>query len=195
MNLRRTLTLAAAVGALVPILAAPAPAAPPDSRARAVARPVEASHADLGGVSGSDRPARRFVVPVAIDLTGVVVDGVPAALGAYVLRLEFDSSRVAVLAVKGGDAPFAEVPVSTDLDKANATGRIGLTAVQVSSDRTSGLVRVARVLFEERESGGRESVRVRVHSLSTPLMSRASAGSKVQATGAGQAVHSIPVIQ
>lgn len=195
MNIRRSLALAAALAPVVFLTSIPAPAAPPEGRARAVVRPAEASRADLDGVVGADRPVRRFAVPVDLDLTGVVVDGVPAALGAYVLRLEFDPSRVSVVSVRGGNAPFAEVPVATDLDKANGAGRLGLSAVQVSSDQATGVVRVARVLFTEVEPGGRDTVKVRVHSLSTPLMQRASAGSTLRAEGAGQAVYAIPVNQ
>lgn len=195
MTIRRSLALAAALAPVVLFIASPSPAAPPEGRARAVARPAEAAQADLGGSVESDRPAKRFVVPVDVDLTGVVVDGLPASLGAYVLRLEYDPSRVTVLSVKGGNAPFADLPVATDLDKANASGRLGLTAVQVSSEKASGVVRVARVVFTETEPGGRETVKVRVHSLSTPLMQRASSGSGVHANDAGQAVYSIPVNQ
>lgn len=195
MTIRRSLALAAALAPVVLFSASPSPAAPPEGRARAVARPAATTPADLDGFVESDRPARRFVVPVDVDLTGVVVDGLPAELGAYVLRLEFDPARVTVLSVKGGNAPFADLPVATDLDKANAAGRLGLTAVQISSEKASGVVRVARVLFTEVEPGGRDTVKVRVHSLSTPLMQRPSAGSTLRAESAGQAVYAIPANQ
>ena len=195
MSIRRSLALAAALASVILCSASPSTAAPPEGRARAIALPAEAAHADLDRTVESDRPARRFAVPVDIDLTGVVVEGLPASLGAYVLRLEYDPSRVTVLSVRGGNAPFAEIPVATDLDKANAAGRLGLTAVQVSPEKASGVVRVARVVFAEMEPGGRETGKVRVHSLSTPLVQRASSGSGVHATDAGQAVYSIPVNQ
>ncbi len=195
MTIRRSLALAAALVPVVLFSASPSPAAPPEGWARAIVRPAEAPRADLDRYVENDRPARRFVVPVDVDLTGVVVDGLPAELGAYVLRLEYDPARVTVLSVKGGNAPFADLPVATDLEKANAAGRLGLTAVQISSEKASGVVRVARVLFTEVEPGGRETVKVRVHSLSTPLMQRASSGSTLRAEGVAQAVYAIPVSQ
>ncbi|MBK6404566.1 MAG: hypothetical protein IPF66_05765 [Holophagales bacterium] len=194
MSIRRSLALAAALATVILCSASPSTAAPPEGRARAIALPAEAAHADLDRTVESDRPARRFAVPVDIDLTGVVVEGLPASLGAYVLRLEYDPSRVTVLSVRGGNAPFAEIPVATDLDKANAAGRLGLTAVQVSPEKASGSF-ASRVVFAEMEPGGRETVKVRVHSLSTPLVQRASSGSGVHATDAGQTVYSIPVNQ
>src|SRR5687767_14531190 len=67
-------------------------------------------------------------VEVMVDLssvtgqTGASTRG-PAVLGAYVVNITFDRTKLQLTAVNGGSTPqFAGAPTATDLSNANANG-------------------------------------------------------------------------
>jgi len=173
MNRMKTLTLALAVLAAG---AAPLSGAPPAGAARSVANIEAAQPADLPSLQAGDEIFRQkaFRVPVTIDLSDVRIDGAPAPLGAYLVRVSFDPSSVKLMSVRGGSASdFSSAPVHTFLEKANETGTVALTAMNVREDGPTGLVNVARLAFVEMEPGGRNSVRTEIVSVVTPLLPQA----------------------
>jgi hypothetical protein len=173
MNRMKTLTLALAV------LAAGAPpldGAPPAGAARYVAKPEAAQPADFPALAEGDEFVRgkAFRLPVTIDLSDVKIDGAPAPLGAYLVRVSFDPSSVRLKSVRGGETKdFSSTPVHTFLDKANETGTVALTAMIVREDGPTGLVSVARLAFVETAAGGRDSVTTEIVSVVTPILPQA----------------------
>lgn len=170
MNRMKTLTVALAVLA---VGAAPLSAAPPTGAARSVAAPEAAGPENVAprGAEGESSRPRTFRLPVTIDLTDVKIDGAPAPLGAYLVRVSFDPQAVRLTAVRGGDSKdFESAPVYTFLEKANETGTVALTALNPKEDGPTGLVNVARLTFVETEEGGRDSVRTEIVSVVTPLL-------------------------
>lgn len=173
MNRTKTLTLALAVLAAG---AAPLLGAPPAGAARPVARPEAVQPDELATVRPGDESAqpRAFRLPVTIDLTDVKVDGAPAPLGAYLVRVTFDPAAVRLTGVRGGASKdFSTTPVHTFLEKANESGTVSLTAMNVKEDGPTGLVNVARLAFVESVAGGRETVKTEIVSVVTPLLTQA----------------------
>lgn len=181
----KTLTLVLAVLAAG---AAPLQGAPPSGAARAVAAPEEARLEDVAprGEAGTAERARPVRLPVTIDLTEVKVDGEPAPLGAYLVRVHFDPESVRLVSVRGGSAKdFTTAPVHTHLERANQTGTVALTALNSREDGPTGLVQVALLAFSELVEGGRDTVRTEIVSVVTPLLPGTRDGELN--------VHSIPV--
>ncbi len=173
MNRMKTLTLALAVLAAG---AAPLLGAPPAGAARSVARPEAAQPEDFPAPRAEGEVARpaAFRLPVTIDLTDVKIDGAPAPLGAYLVRVSFDPASVRLTAVRGGATKdFSTTPVHTFLEKANETGTVSLTAMNVQEDGPTGLVNVARLAFVEMVAGGRDTVKTEIVSVVTPLLTQA----------------------
>lgn len=173
MNRMKTLTVALAVLAAG---AAPLLGAPPAGAARPVARPEAAQPEDVAASRTEGDLARptAFRLPVTIDLTDVKIDGAPAPLGAYLVRVSFDPASVQLTAVRGGSAPsFTSAPVHTFVEKANETGTVSLTAMNVQEDGPTGLVNVARLAFVEKVAGGRDTVKTEIVSVVTPLLTQA----------------------
>jgi hypothetical protein len=173
MNRMKTLTLALAVLAAG---SAPLHGASPAGAARSVAKPEAVQPDELTAPRAGDelfRP-RPFRLPVTIDLSDVKIDGAPAPLGAYLVRVSFDPSTVRLTSVRGGEAKdFTSTPVHTFLEKANESGTVSLTAMNVQEDGPTGLVNVARLAFLETAAGGRDSVKTEIVSVVTPLLPQA----------------------
>ncbi len=170
MNQMKTLTLGLAV---LFAGATPLHGAPPAGTARSISRLEAAQPSELASLRAEDETVRTraFRLPVTIDLSDVKIDGAPAPLGAYLVRVFFDPTSIRLTAVRGGEAKdFSSAPVYTYLDKANETGMVALTAMNVREDGPTGLVNVARLAFVETASGGRDSVRTEIVSVVTPLL-------------------------
>lgn len=113
-----------------------------------------------------------FSVPLAIDLSKVTLEGRPATLGAYVLKITFDPDRVTLLDVRGGTTEhFNGVPVSTFAEKANATGVLKIASYQASNAGPVGLISVANVRFQEKVAGGALSIHAAIDSVAAPVTS------------------------
>ncbi|MEO8216429.1 MAG: hypothetical protein ABI718_05040 [Acidobacteriota bacterium] len=110
-------------------------------------------------------------VPFAVDVQDVSVDGQPAVLGAYVVRIKFDPKSVSFVAVDADNDPyFSARPYFTAAEKANAQGWVRITAVQLSAQQPIGMVHVARAQFRELSPGGAETVRAEMESASSALV-------------------------
>ncbi len=105
---------------------------------------------------------------IAIDLRGVIDDGSPAVLGAYVVGVQFDPTKIAyVETVAGTDPLFANAFYATSAEKANVQGVVKVAGVQTSRHAPVGVVNPATMIFREIAPGGIATIRPRVESIAT----------------------------
>ena len=117
-----------------------------------------------------DQSTGEMLFPLVIDLKDVTWNGSPAVLGGYVVRVEFDPSKVMLASVDGGRDPyFAAKPIFTSPEIANQQGWMKVTYAQLSTEQPTGMINVGQVRFIEREAGGASTVKVRLQSVSSAM--------------------------
>ena len=151
---------------LLALLAILLPLAPAARAEKPLSQDGPAPHARAG--RSVARHDRSLTVTIDVDLTGVVIDGHPAVLGAYVASITFDPKAVELVDVKGADAgAFTTTPAATDKAKANGSGLVKLAAAQTNSEAPAGVVAVARLSFVEKAAGGADSIHIHIDSAAT----------------------------
>ena len=96
-----------------------------------------------------------FTVDVYASLQGITnSSAVPAALGALIIPLSFDSSRVTLKSVATDtDSAFGSDLTFTDISRANARGFVALVAAQAGAGTPIGNVHVATLTFTANQGG------------------------------------------
>lgn len=113
-----------------------------------------------------------FSVELTVDLssvtgqTGTSSRG-PAVLGAYVINVSFDRTKVQLTSVNGGSSSqFSGAPTATDTSSANANGSVVVASQQTSSSAPTGNVSVAVLQFTA-IAGGNATLSAEPSSLSS----------------------------
>ncbi|MEO8216508.1 MAG: putative Ig domain-containing protein [Acidobacteriota bacterium] len=133
----------------------------------------------------------NILADLRVNLTGVTgkapdTSSTSAVLGAYVITVQFDSSRLQYVSATGGITPeYGGLP-TTNTSQAG-TGQITVSAVQNSSSSPTGLVYVAVVTFKAIAAGS-ASLQPSADSLSSAYQPPSSGPANIPSTSSSSSV-------
>jgi hypothetical protein len=109
-------------------------------------------------------------IPLSLDMSGVTVGGQPVGVGGYVLRVTYDTQRVAITGVSPAPAsPFPEAPVFTDPSSAASTGVLRIVSALPLRVGALGVVPLGVIQVQERVPGAAAQVQIQVEQLASGL--------------------------